>query len=252
MIDPALPVIVVPCFDEEKRLDPRAFADLAASGRVSLLFVDDGSTDGTTEILHDLRDSAPAVDVLGLPANQGKGEAVRRGLLRAIESGSTVVGYYDADLATPPDELLRIVDHLLARPDVALVMGSRVRLLGRSIVRSPARHYLGRIFATLASLVLELPVYDTQCGAKVMRVSPALARALERPFRSSWIFDVELIGRLLAGEGKVEPVPATAFAEVPLQEYRNVRGSKIGARDMARALADLIVVRAELRRSGRR
>ena len=131
-------------------------------------------------------------------------------------------------------------------------MGSRVRLLGRTIARSPVRHYLGRVFATFASLALDLPVYDTQCGAKVIRVTPGLLAALARPFRSAWVLDVELIGRLLQGSATAEPVPASAFEEVPLLEYRDAPGSKVGLRGKLRALADVIVIGAELQLLARR
>ena len=80
-----------------------------------------------------------------------------------------------------------------------VILASRVSLLGRRIVRSTRRHYLGRIFATLASRILRVAVYDTQCGAKLFRCAPALAAALRDPFLSRWVFDVELLGRLLTG-----------------------------------------------------
>src|SRR5215471_4433212 len=71
------------------------------------------------------------------------------------------VGFWDADLAAPLDAIRDILGTFDRHPQVELVMGSRVKLLGRSIERSAARHYLGRVFATLALNVLDLSVYDT-------------------------------------------------------------------------------------------
>ena len=241
-----LPVIVVPCFNEERRIDVPRFTSLAESGRVRLLFVNDGSTDDTVQVLTHLVASASNVDILDLPHNGGKAEAVRRGLLQAVESGTAVVGYYDADMSTPPHELLRLLAVLDDRPQVSFVMGARVQLLGRTIERSTLRHYLGRVFATLASVILRIRVYDTQCGAKVFRVTPAVREALERRFRSSWVFDVELIGRLLEGGSGAPPLTVTGFEEVPLVEWHHVSGSKLTISEMARAFVDLLVVGARL------
>jgi dolichyl-phosphate beta-glucosyltransferase len=245
-----LPVIVVPCFNEEQRLDVSQFRSLAQSGRLRLLFVNDGSTDATTQVLTGLTSSSPSVEVLDLPQNVGKAEAVRRGLLHGIDSGASVIGYYDADLATPPQELLRLIRILDTRPDLAFVMAARVALLGRTIERSPVRHYLGRVFASLASIILRLRVYDTQCGAKVFRVTPAVVESISRPFRSSWVFDVELIGRMLQPRA-VGGMMATSFEEVPLREWRDISGSKLGVAGMVRAFADLMIVGIELNRRSR-
>ena len=82
--------VVVPCFDEAERLDSAAFAELA--GRVDrLLFVDDGSRDDTTDVIGRLVDAQPErIDLVSLPRNVGKAEAVRVGLLTAIEGGASI------------------------------------------------------------------------------------------------------------------------------------------------------------------
>src|SRR5204862_482251 len=85
-------------------------------------------------------------------------------LARALDRGAEVVGYVDADLSTPVAEVARLLDEMEQR-GVAVVMGARVALLGTAIQRRALRHYLGRLFATAASIILGLPVYDTQCGA---------------------------------------------------------------------------------------
>ena len=197
---PATACIVVPCFDEARRLDVDALLGLVTDGGIRLLLVDDGSTDGTRGVLDRLAAADPRIDVLGLPRNQGKAEAVRRGLVAALAGDATIVGYYDADLATPPAELLRLVDTLRDRPDTQCVLGARVALLGTTIERRAVRHYAGRLFASAASVALGVTVYDTQCGAKVFRRSDALVAATATPFRSHWAFDVELLARLLRGE----------------------------------------------------
>ena len=239
-------LIVVPCFDEEGRLDIRRLAALGAE--VRLLLVDDGSTDGTSVLLRAVAGDSDRIEVLELPRHVGKAEAVRQGLLHGLESGAQVLGYYDADLATPPEELLRLLS-VLETSERSFVMAARVGLLGRRIERGIVRHYGGRVFATLASIALGIRVYDTQCGAKVFRASPALAAAVEKRFRSSWVFDVELIGRLLTGSDSIPPVPAAEFEEVPLMVWHDVPGSKLRARDVARAFAELAAVAVELRAS---
>ena len=107
-------------------------------------------------------------------------------MLEALETDADFVGYWDADLATPLDAVPRFLAVFEDRPGVNLVLGSRVKLLGRTIDRHAWRHYLGRVFATLVSEMLHLAVYDTQCGAKLFRSTDALRRVLTRPFTTSY------------------------------------------------------------------
>ncbi len=235
--------IVVPCYNEASRLDVGAFkAFVTPLTSANLVLVNDGSSDATLEVLNDIRSTNPArVAVLDLERNSGKAEAVRRGLLRALETEADHVGFWDADLATPFDALPSFVEILSARPSLEMVIGSRVRLLGRDIDRAASRHYAGRVFATAASLTLRLPVYDTQCGAKLFRVSGRLRRVLSTPFLSKWVFDVEIMARYGALDGRYEPAQLlNAIYEYPLTEWRDVAGSKVKGSDFVKSGWDLL------------
>jgi glycosyltransferase involved in cell wall biosynthesis len=234
-------IVTVPCYNEAKRLRPDGFAPLLRAA--AAVFVEDGSTDDTGRILDAIAAATPeSAFVLRLAANAGKAEAVRQGMLWALERGAPVVGYLDADLSTSAEEMVRLLDALDAT-GASAILGSRVAILGADIHRSTARHLLGRVFATGASTVLKLPVYDTQCGAKVFRATPALRAALTEPFHTRWAFDVELLGRIIAAQGGPEGI-----REVPLREWHDVGGSTLRLGGMVRAGIDLARVAVELRR----
>ncbi len=237
-------VLVVPCYVEASRLRPAAFLDfLRARPWATLLFVDDGSRDGTPDVLATLEAAVPAqVCVLRLREHAGKGEAVRLGIRHALDGHPAYVGYWDADLATPLDALDDFVAVLGLRPDVDLVLGSRVMLMGRDIRRNAARHYISRVFATAASLALDLPVYDTQCGAKLLRVTPATARLFDEPFRSAWVFDVELIARYLALPVEAGPPRRARVYELSLRQWHEMPGSKLRGFDFVRSFVDVFRV----------
>lgn len=249
--------LTIPCFNEASRLDGAEVARLLEDERIELIFVNDGSTDATATRLAAIADEhGPRVSVLTMEANGGKGEAVRRGMLEGLararqaarEDG--IVGYLDADFATPPGEFVRLLDAMHARgATTKVVLGARIARLGAVVERNPVRHYLGRVFATAASTVLDLAVYDTQCGAKLFRDTPALRTALATPFRSRWAFDVELIGRLTAGE---TPLVKDDFLEVPLGEWRDKRGSKLAGPAMLKAGVDVLGLGLDVARRGKR
>jgi dolichyl-phosphate beta-glucosyltransferase len=220
------PWVVIPCYNEADRLDQRAFErSVSAAVEPMFLFVDDGSTDDTQSLLSAVVAVNPdRCRVLVLPENRGKAEAVRAGMRLALDEGAGTVGFWDADLATPLLHVAEFAALLEEDPGTHVVMGSRVRMLGRHIDRSGARHLIGRAYATLASAVLGLPVYDTQCGAKLFRRSSALEQALAEPFSSRWSFDVELLLRLQRawGDRGIDRI-----VEVPLMHWRNVGNSKV-------------------------
>jgi dolichyl-phosphate beta-glucosyltransferase len=237
-------ILIVPCFNEGNRLRSGDFLEtLETLPNLHLLFVDDGSADDTFEILEEMRaEGAARVATLKLDRNQGKAEAIRQGALHVFgslagaEDRPRFLGYWDADLSTPLTTLPLFVEVFEANPDCRLVMGSRVKLLGRTIVRRPFRHYAGRIMATVASLALDLPVYDTQCGAKLFRIDPEVEEVFANPFADPWIFDVEILARLKALWGADTE---SRIIELPLPFWEHVGGSKIRMWHGLRALAGL-------------
>lgn len=231
--------LVVPCYNEAPRLDTDAFVRFViARSDVRLLFVDDGSTDSTAKMLEAIVErSGGRVDTLVLPRNVGKAQAVQRGMVAAFETQPDLIGYWDADLATPLDALDEFLNVLDANTDIDIVMGARVKLLGRRIDRHAFRHYAGRVFATAASLALRLDVYDTQCGAKVFRANAPIRRVFATPFVSKWVFDVEILARYASVVGTARA--AASIYELPLTTWTDVPGSKVKVRHAARAVWDI-------------
>ena len=226
--------VVIPCYNEEKRLDFPAYQKFLTdrtTENILLLFVDDGSTDQTTPLLKSWQNSLPDAAIAGirLSRNCGKAEAVRIGVQQALRTGVfRWIGYWDADLSTPLEDITRFHQHLLNTPALCLVMGSRCKRLGCNVERNLFRHYSGRIAATLISIKLQLPVYDTQCGAKLF--TDSFARAyFQQKFSGSWLFDAELLLRLIRREGQMSALKT--IEEIPVSCWIHKHGSKINFRD---------------------
>jgi len=218
--------IVIPCYNEYERLDSQIIANyLSDKSDILLLFVDDGSSDKTKELLAEIKNKHATVECLFLPENKGKAEAVRLGMQRLMEMDIPYIGYFDADFSTP----LYYIDIFTKQLESTsskyyMVMGSRVRRLGSEIHRKALRHVIGRIFATIASFTLKMPVYDTQCGAKIFS-TPFAKKVFQRKFLSKWLFDVEIIARSIIelGHSKTKK----SILEYPLEKWKDDGNSRI-------------------------
>lgn len=215
--------IVIPCYNEAARFDARKFEAFYQASAVSFCLVNDGSTDKTLDLLKRLAEGRERVTVLHLPLNAGKAEAVRQGMLQArSRQRFDYIGFWDADFATPLEELVAF--ETLIRPELKIISGSRIKRLGAVIQRSAFRHYFGRIFATIVTKLFVLPIYDTQCGAKLFHVSVVEALFGER-FHSRWMFDLELFIRFRKRYGQQELL--NNCYEQPLSCWIDAGGSKM-------------------------
>jgi len=228
--------IVIPCYNEEKRLSINEFIEYSDTN-IHLLFVNDGSTDLTIDVLNKIKEGREdKTYVLNYIENKGKGEAVRNGVLEAKKWKSfSVIGFLDADLSTSLSEASRLVS--LFDNKTLFVFGSRIMRIGVEIKRKWYRHILGRIFATVASNMLKIPVYDTQCGAKFFKSEIVEFLFIEK-FKSNWTFDLEVFYRFLK---KYKDLNITNIAkEIPLEKWEDKSGSKLKLKHIIKIPIDLI------------
>jgi len=234
--------IILPCYNEAERLNVVAVKSFIEHyHEVSLIFIDDGSRDTTATKLGELVSDYPdRMHAFQLERNCGKAEAVRRGMLKAVELGFDFIGFWDADLATPLETIPHFVDVLERHSDSQVVWGTRLPLLGHRIERDWNRRLLGRLFSKAAAFAVSVPIRDALCGAKLFRNGAFLNAMLEQPFSSRWIFDVEILSRLKHAIAKQSDLSLErALFEFPLDAWIEVPGSKVRLKDFVRAAFEL-------------
>jgi glycosyltransferase involved in cell wall biosynthesis len=231
--------VVVPAHNEEERLEPMLRAYASALGPdAEVIVVVNGSTDDTVGVARRVAADHATIQVLDIPERIGKGGAVRTGFARAR---GTIVGFADADMATPPAEFLQLVE-AAERSDGAIASrwAPGARIYGRTWLRTAA----SRMFALLVRAMFGLPFADTQCGAKVFhrRFLPGYLAASNV---NDLAFDVELLLLLSRAGARLTEVPTT-WTAVP---GSSSLGSPAGlARHGWRMVRTLLRLRAEARR----
>lgn len=225
--------IVIPAFNEEHRLGSMLDAYLPWFERkygadAELLVVVNGSTDATASVAHERERRWPALRVVVEPRAIGKGGAILRGM--ALAQGD-LIGFVDADGATPPEAFDDLVERI---GDAGIVIANRWDPESRIAPQPWRRRVASRIFNALVRLLFRLPIRDTQCGAKVLRRDAALA-VLPRLGLTRWAFDVDLLFCLRRAGYAIRQVPTV---------WHDERGSRLR---VVRASAEMFVAIVRLR-----
>jgi len=217
--------IVIPCYNEEKRLNIANYSSfLSKNEHVLICFVNDGSNDNTLIVLNQIKSSFPNnVAVISMEKNSGKAETVRTGFVHCNANYNfQKIAYLDADLATTLEECLEISEYI--NSEIVIAFGSRISKIDTIIERKTVRHYIGRIIATLISNQLKLHIYDTQCGCKVFNKELS-EKVFTDKFISKWLFDVEIFHRII-NLYSVDQMRLIA-REIPLKSWIDFDESKV-------------------------
>lgn len=236
-------IIVVPCYNEASRWDFDAWNEKLALPGIFWIFVNDGSTDHTNQILKIVKNTN--AEVINLPDNIGKGETVRFGMLEALKMSSSLpVGFMDADNAFTKDGLVQIVttycrlkEHGFSSDDFDTVWASRMKLAGRKIKRHLYRHIAGRFVSLVLRAKYGTLPFDTQAGLKIFENSPELRKVLEKKFATRWLFEIEIVHRWQS----LNKQPMRIWEE-PVIEWIDIPGSKVSGNEIGRIVKELSMV----------
>ena len=232
---------VIPCYNEGNRLPVNEFISFMKEfPDNTFCFVNDGSTDDTHELLIQIKSqNEESVHILFDSENVGKAESIRKGILYSYNKlNYSYIAYLDADLSTPLQECVRLSGYI--NKDIEFCFGSRIMIIGAEIERKFTRYFVGRIIATFISNILELKVYDTQCGCKIFTRELSIL-LFEEPFISRWLFDVELFARKINLFGKDHALKK--MLEIPLQKWINKSDSKVKIKYFFRLWIDLFLIK---------
>lgn len=225
--------VVIPAYNEEARL-PRTLDSVYKylsnrGGNFEIIVVDDGSVDHTADAVETYAATRDNVRLISYAPNQGKGHAVRTGMLAAV---GDLVLFDDADGASPIEEIEKLERSITGGADVAI--GSRAKPDDTRHVEALAyRKYIGNTFNVLVQSLVLPGFHDTQCGFKMFKHK--IAKDLfSVTTMNGYAFDVEIL--------YVAKMRGYKIDEIPIN-WTNIDGSKVNVlTDSPKMLVELLKV----------
>lgn len=236
--------MIVPFFNESKRWREDYWIAATSLEEIEWIFVNDGSSDDTKLLIDEFCRGRQNARAIHLAENSGKAEAVRVGMLNALDEPSANllgVGFVDADGAFTISDINRVAqifkNKMREQVGFDAVWTARIALAGRNVTRSSFRHYIGRVIATIIGSNFPESPYDTQSGFKIFAASQNLKLHLTSPFKTRWLFDVEILLRWNSQNSK-----SMKIWEEPLLAWNDVAGSKVTLHQTIRIVKELLFI----------
>lgn len=238
--------IIIPLYNEEHRFNIEYFETIGMkySDEVDFLLVDDGSEDRTSEIAHRISTLFSNYRVLKLDTNQGKAEAIRSGFIHILKSQFEYsgLGYMDSDGAFDLEDLrnsIYLFEMKCMNGEFDAIFMSRLAISGRNIKRNALRHIMGRVISRVVKCGLPDSPWDTQAGLKIFKSTETFSRVVQVPFRTRWLFEVEILQRVFVSQREV-----LRIWEEPVLNWADVAGSKISKAQFVNIASSVLVITA--------
>ena len=231
--------VVVPCFNEAKRLNGLFFENMTRELGCNVVFVNDGSTDETLNVLYKIC-SNDRMSVINLVENGGKAAALKAGLQRAEVLNMKFAVACDADQSNSIEDIQSLVQVLLKSDHVDIASAARVPLAGSDVQRKTSRKWAGRIVATLLGNVTNITIYDPMSPLKAYRLSSLGILDYYKP-RTKWFGEIELLRFIYAARNE-----NFCLVEVPMHHWRDKAGGHLGIRSFFAISLDYIRLRVSL------
>lgn len=228
--------LIIPCYNEEKRIKETYLLELINTTTATIYIANDGSKDRTIDVINNFATKYPyRCFVIDYKENEGKANTIFKSTNYLLaQKKYDFIGYFDADFSTPSSEIKRLIVEV-ENSEFKFLFGSRILLLNSGIKRKLYRHIIGRVIITIINIKFKLGIYDTQCGAKLFS-SEIIEKVFNRPFKTSWLFDIEIFIRLKKMDflkyGK----------EFPIYNWKDVDDSKLGWRTAFKIINEICIV----------
>lgn len=233
-------LIVVPCYNEAIRFNSDYFNKLIKIPDTIWLFINDGSTDNTGELLQKYSQRKNTM-YLTNKKNLGKSKTLVRGFQYAFRQYGALawVGFLDSDGAFHVSDVQGMIKHTSSKRLTAYnaVYSSRVKMAGRIIKRKPIRHVISRLITTGFGLIWPDIPYDTQSGFKLYRITNEFKLLFLQSFKTRWFFDIELSIKY----SRYQKINLKVW-EVPVFLWVDIQGSKINLKEGVRLSFEILYI----------
>lgn len=185
--------VVIPIYNERERFSLSEFDNLLGFEELTLIVIDDGSSDDLLEFLQQKYLHKRSCRFIRFSINQGKSEAVRKGISIAMEDNFDFIGVLDGDFSYSAKEFKRLLEYA-SFSDVDVVSGVRTFSNSKSLLLS-LRLWQGLAFRYFVNVAFFTKFRDIQCGLKIFKSTSISIASLETPFINAWLYDLELLLR---------------------------------------------------------